>query len=74
MHSLKVYDKRDITEGAATEAIFNACRGNGARVDRRENTLGGVTFERLYGFVYVATLRDAGGVLLAKAIIDEYDV
>lgn len=69
MHSLQVLNKQAITEGAATEAIFNACRGN----EDRANTVN-VHFERLYRDVYHVRLYCADGKPIAMAIIDEYDV
>lgn len=73
MHSLKVFNNKAITEGAATEAIFNACRANKDRIDNNA-TYPYVRFERLYGDVWMALVIGDNVTVLAKAIIDEYDV
>lgn len=60
----------NISEGKAMEAIFNACRANAKREDK-----GAVSF-RVWGFnsEHEATLRDANGVVVAIAIVDQFDV
>lgn len=56
-----------ITEGKAMEAIFNACRANPEREPK-----GNVTFRvTIYG--HEAALRDANGVVVALADVDQYD-
>ncbi|ABL96783.1 hypothetical protein BcepF1.052 [Burkholderia phage BcepF1] len=57
-----------ITETAAIEAIFNACRSNDARAPKDN-----VTFRLLANGEYEATLRDADGVVIAQAIVDKFD-
>lgn len=57
----------DITEGKATEAIFNACRGN----EKRE-AKNGVTFCTTV-FGHEAVLRDEFGIVVAIADVDEFD-
>ncbi len=57
-----------ITEGKATEAIFNACRGNEDRAPK-----GNVTF-RVTMTGHEAALRDADGVVIALANVDEFDI
>jgi hypothetical protein len=61
---------QDITEGKATEAIFNACRANPKREAK-----GGVTFRMLAdGNQHEAALRNDEGVVIALAYVDQFDV
>ena len=69
MHILKHHSA--ITKGNAMNAIFNACRANESRESRND-----VYFELLSNFggkTWYATLR-TGGVTLATAIVDQWDV
>lgn len=68
MHSLT--HTAQITETAATEAIFNACCANETRADR-----GNVTFRQfINGNEWEAVLRDASGTVVAMATVDKFDV
>ena len=58
----------NISEGKAMEAIFNACRANEAREPK-----GNVTFKRFWSGEHEAALRDADGVVVAIAIVDQFD-
>lgn len=58
----------EITEGKAMEAIFQACRANEARAPK-----GNVTFRvTIHG--HEAALRDANGVVVALADVDQFDI
>lgn len=58
-----------ICEGDAIDCIFNACRANTDRQDKN-----GVSFTQLInGNEYQAVLRDATGIVIAIAIVDEFD-
>jgi hypothetical protein len=57
-----------ITENAAITAIFDACRANEQRAPR-----GAVTFRLLASGEHEAALRDAAGVVVALAIVDNLD-
>ena len=58
-----------VTESQAIDAIFNACRANPQRVNTER-----VSFNLLVTGDYEAALRDADGVVIAIAHVDEYDV
>lgn len=61
-----------ITEGKAVDAIFNACRAN---PDRRDTDT--VLFQRATNGEWQAVLLDRPnefGVIIATAIVDEFDV
>lgn len=62
---------KEITEGKAMEAILNACRANEKRVNK-----GNVTFIA-YGpgsAVAQASLRNDQGLVVAIAIVDQFDI
>lgn len=62
-----------ITETLATEYILNGCRANELRYMRR---IGGgkVTFTFLADGTHEACLRNADGVVVALANVDEFDI
>jgi hypothetical protein len=55
--------------GKNENAIFDACRANPKREPR-----GGVTFRLLASGDYEAALRDAEGIVVTIAKVDEHDV
>lgn len=60
---------KDITEGKATDAIFNACRANPERKNTED-----VSFNWYGGSdMYEAVLRNAEGFVVAIAIVDQFD-
>lgn len=65
MHSLT--HTKDITETKAMDAIFNACRANPSREAK-----GNVTFRPTISG-HEAALRNAEGVVIALANVDEFD-
>ena len=79
MQNLEIYAPH-ITEAKAVEAIFDACRANPERATKRNFEKGTcVSFTRLAldvgnGQRYEACLRDAGGVVVALATIDDDDI
>lgn len=63
------YLQEKISEGKAMEAIFDACRANKDRVKTKN-----VSFRLMaWGGEYEATLRDETGIVVAIAIVDEFD-
>lgn len=58
----------EITEGNAMEAIFNACRANEDRAPKSNVTFTVTTNG------HEAALRDANGVVVALADVDQYDI
>lgn len=67
MHSIQHSKKAN--KGIATDAIFNACRAN----PTRENQ-GRVSFRLIANGEHEATLRDAKGVVITIAIVDQFDI
>lgn len=68
---------KDLTnETEATEAIFNACRDNANRKPHREMRAPGftVSFTVLADGTHEACVRNYKGVVVALAIVDEFDV
>lgn len=65
------------TETLATEYILHACRANEGRKPRftfQENGLTKVTFTELMDGTHEACLRNADGVVVALANVDEFDI
>jgi hypothetical protein len=62
---------KEITEGKAMEAIFNACRANPGRKNNDK-----VTFIQYAegSPVAHATLRNEQGFVIASAMVDQYDI
>ena len=59
-----------LSETQATEAILNACRANHAR-----NNTANVSFlEIINSNEHSVVMRDTNGFVIAKAIVDQYDV
>jgi hypothetical protein len=70
------YISSAITGGAASDVIFEACRGNEARQSRTFHDFGsdfGVTFAPLANGGHQAAVRDASGTVVAMANVDEFD-
>ncbi len=63
----------DITEGAATEAIFDACRANPESETRKvgDYTVSFGIFSN--GREHEAAVRNSEGTVVALAIVDEFD-
>lgn len=71
MHSLE--HSAAITEGQATNVIFDAARANPKR-ERRDAGSYVVQFSHISGTEYRATVRDRSGLSVAIAVIDEFDI
>jgi hypothetical protein len=67
MYNLKTLTT--VSEGAAMDAIFNACRANEKR-EARHN----VTFALMTNGHHEAALRDDSGYVVALAAVDESDI
>ena len=67
----------EVTEGMATEAITQACRANEKR-EVRKGSVGGswckVSFTLLADGTHEAALRNADGIVIALANVDEFDI
>lgn len=69
-----LHHPRHITESAAMGVMFDACRNN---AQRATIDLGGVCvgFRRLAnGREHEAEARDESGAIVARAIVDEFDI
>lgn len=65
----------DITESAAIATIFDGARGNAERCTIDLGTGYCVSFTRLAsGNEHEAAVRDKAGVVVALAIVDEFDI
>lgn len=65
----------DITESAAIATIFDGARGNAERCTIDLGTGYCVGFTRLAsGNEHEAAVRDKAGVVVALAIVDEFDI
>lgn len=64
---MQVMLTKNISEGKAADAIFDACRANEQRVNK-----GGVDFESHGDGTHMATLH-VNGEVVAIAIVDQFD-
>ena len=62
-----------ISEGKATDLIFNACRANEARADWKNAEGYAVSFKLRADGTHEAALRDPSGEVVALANVDSFD-
>lgn len=62
-----------ITEGKATDLIFDACRANEARNEWKNAEGYAVTFKLCADGMHEAALRNPSGEVVALANVDEFD-
>lgn len=63
----------EISEGKATDLIFNACRANETRADWKNAEGYAVSFRLNADGTHEAALRNPEGVVVGLAVVDSFD-